>query len=172
MARTHRCNRGFTLIEGVIASFILAVVIAALFASWATCFNQSAQITEVTSAANIAQAELGIAEVFGAANMPTGTYNSSTSTGTWTGAYIPATGWTSGATAYYNYGGTQVASSTATGAFFSVSLTMTDTSVLQGTGTTYTITGTSNRGLVVTVTNISTGVVDFTMATNLVEGGL
>lgn len=126
----------------------------------------------MTSAANIAQAELGIAEVYGAANMPLGTYNTTTSTGSWTGAYIPATGWTTGATAYYNFSGAQLASSTSAGVYFSVSLTLTDSSVLQGTGTTYTLGPTSLRSAVVSVTNISTGNVDFQMATNLVSGGL
>jgi len=172
VARNNRRNHGFTLIEGVIAAFILAVVMAAMFASWNACFNQSANITEMTSAANIAQGELGIAEVYGSANMPTGTYSTATSQGTWTGAYIPATGWTAGATAYFNYSGGQVATSTSSGVFYSLSVTVTDSSVLQGTGTSYTLSPTSLRSVVATVTNISTGTVDFQMATNLVSGGL
>ncbi len=172
MARVTHRNRGFTLIEGVVATFILAVVVVAMFGGWSACFTESAQIAEITESANIAQAELEIAKTYGAANMPLGTYNSSTQTGTWTGAYIPATGWTSGGTAYYNFAGTQLASSTSSGAFFSVSLTLTDSSVLPGTGTTYTLQQTSIRAAVATVTNISSGTVDFTMATNLVQGGL
>jgi len=171
-AKSGLRNRGFTLIEGVVATFILAIVVAAMFASWNTCFTQSGQIAEVTSAANIAQSELEIAKTFGAANMPLGTYSSSTQTATWTGAYIPATGWTSGATAYYSFTGTQLASSSSTGAYFSLSTTVTDSSVLPGTGTTYTLQQTSNRAVVATVNNLATSATDFTMATNLVQGGL
>jgi len=151
---------------------IMAVAIVAMFGSWSTCFTQSQKISETTQAAEIAQAVLETAKVYGAANLPTGTYSSSTSTGTWTGAYIPATGWTSGGTAYYNFSGTQLASSTSTGVYFSVSVTFTDSSVLQGTGTSYTIALTSIRAPVVTVTNVATGNVDFTMGTNLVQGGI
>lgn len=172
MARIRRRNHGFTLLEGVIAAFILAIVMAAMFAAWSTCFNESANITEMTSAANICQAELGIAGVYGSANMPIGTYSTTTSQGTWTGAYIPATGWTSGATAYFSYSGAQLASSASAGVFFSLSVTVTDSSVLQGTGTSYTLAPTSLRSVVATCTRVSTGVVDFTMATNLVSGGL
>jgi len=172
VARNRRRNHAFTLIEGLVASIILGIVVAAMFAAWNACFNQSASITEMTSAANIAQAELGIAEVYGAANMPIGTYSTTTSQGTWTGASIPATGWTTGATAYYSYSGAQLASSTAAGVFYSVSLTLTDSSVLQGTGTSYTLGPTSMRSAVVTVKNVSSGTVDFQMATNLVSGGL
>jgi len=129
-------------------------------------------MSEVTAAAEVAQSELEIAKVFGAANMPLGTYNSSTQSASWTGAYIPATAWTSGATAYYSFSGSQLASSTTAGVFFSVSLTMTDTSVLAGTGGTYSLQTSTNRAIVVTVTNVATGAVDYTMATNLVQGGL
>ena len=104
--------------------------------------------------------------------MPLGVYNTSTSTASWSGAYIPATGWTSGATAYYTYGGAQLASSTTAGVYFSATVTVTDSNVLLGSGTTYSISPTTIRAVVVSVTNVSTGNVDFTMATNLVEGGL
>lgn len=172
MAKTMRGKRGFTLIEGIVATFIMVVAIVAMFGSWSACFNGNEQVTEITSAAQIAQAQIETAKVYGSANMPLGTYNTSTSTGSWTGAYIPATGWTTGGTAYFNFNGTQLASSTSTGAFFSVSVAITDSNVLQGTGTSYTLAQTSIRAVVITVTNISTGVVDFTMATNLVQGGV
>jgi prepilin-type N-terminal cleavage/methylation domain-containing protein len=172
VAKVNRRNRGFTLIEGIVATFILAVVIVAMFGSWSACFSQSAQMSETTSSAQICQSELEMAKVFGAANLPLGTYSSSTATGTWTGAYITSTGWTSGATAYFTFTGTQVASSSSTGAYFSLQMTITDSNVLAGTGTTYTLAQTSLRSALVTVKNIQTGAVDFTMATNLVQGGL
>ena len=172
MGTKTRRLRAFTFIEAIVATFIMVVAIAAMFATYMTCFKTSQAVTETTSAAEIAQAELEIAKVYGAANMPLGTYSSSTQTATWTGAYIPSTGWTSGALAYYNYSGTQLASSSSAGAYFSVSLTMVDSSVLAGTGGTYTLQASSNRALVVTVTNIAKNVVDYTMATNLVQGGL
>ena len=166
-------SRGFTLIEGIIATFILTIVVVAMFATWSACYKQSAKISEITEAANIAQSELEIAKVYGAANLPLGQYQSSSQTGTWTGAYIPSTGWTSGATAYYNYTGVQLASSNSPGVFFSVSMALTDSSILaNNSGNSYTLAPTSIRAAVVTVRNVSSGAVDFTMATNLVQGGL
>ena len=143
-----------------------------MFGSWSTCFQSSSKVAELTAAAEICQANLETAKVFGATNMPLGTYSSSTATATWTGAYIPASGWTSGATSYYTYGGAQLASSTTAGVFFSASVTITDSNVLLGTGSSYSIAPTTIRAVVVSVTNVSTGTVDFTMATNLVQGGL
>ncbi len=154
------------------ATVILVVAISAMFGSWSTCFKTSSKVAEVTAAAEICQANLETAKVFGAGNMPLGVYNTSTSTASWSGAYIPATGWTSGATAYYTYGGAQLASSTTAGVYFSATVTVTDSNVLLGSGTTYSISPTTIRAVVVSVTNVSTGNVDFTMATNLVEGGL
>lgn len=166
----RRTKRGFTLIEGIVATVILAVAIVAMFGSWGACFAGSQQIAETTSAANVCQNVLETAMTYGANNIPTGTYNSSSQTGSWSGAYIPATGWTSGATAYYNFKGVQLTSST--GAFFSLTVSITDSSVLPGAGTTYTLTQQSLRSVVVTITNISSGAQDFQMATNLVQGGV
>jgi prepilin-type N-terminal cleavage/methylation domain-containing protein len=170
--RPSRRSKGFTLIEALVATSIMAVAIVAMFGSWSTCFKQSKNISETTEAAEIAQTEIEIAKVYGSANLPTGTYNSSTSTGTWTGAYIAGSGWVAGGTAYYSFKGTQLASSTTAGVYFSVSLTATDSSVMQGSGTSYSLQQTSIRGIVVTVTNVASGKVDFTMATNLVQGGV
>jgi len=172
MASSRQRNRGFTLVEAVVATLIMVVAIAAMFGSWSTCFQSSNKVAETTAAAEICQANLETAKVFGALNMPLGVYSTSTSTASWTGAYIPATGWTSGATAYYTYGGAQVASATTAGAFFSAQVTVTDSNVLLGTGSSYSISATTIRAVVVSVTNISKGTVDFTMATNLVQGGL
>jgi len=170
LAKINRRLGGFTLIEGIIATFILVVVVAAMFASWIACYKQSEKIQEVTEGANIAQSELEIARVFGADNIPTGTYSSGTQTGTWSGAYIPATGWTAGGTAYFDYTGAQLTSSTS--AFFSLTVAITDSTVTAGSGSSYQIGPKSIRALVVTVKNVGTGAADFTMATNLVEGGV
>src|ERR1022692_3354903 len=124
--RAHGRVRGFTLLEGVISTLIMSVAIVAMFASWSTCFKQSENTARITAAEEIARAQIECAKVFGAANMPTGTYNSSTSTGTWTGAWIPATGWTTSGTAYFDGNGNQLASSTS--AVYSASLALTDTS--------------------------------------------
>ncbi len=170
MGTKQKRLRAFTFIEGLVATLIMVVAIAAMFGTYTTCFKTSAAVTETTSAAEICQAQLEIAKVYGASNMPLGTYSSTTKTATWTGAYIPATGWTSAGFAYYNFSGTQLASST--GAYFKVQMTMVDSNVLAGTGSTYTLQASTIRALVVTVTNISKGTVDYTMATNLVIGGL
>jgi len=173
MRRTRRntCG-GFSIIEAIIASLILAVAIGAMFSSWSTTFNSSNLTTQVTEAEEIDRSVLEIAKVYGPSNLPTGTYNSSTQTGTWTGAYIPATGWTSGVNGYYSLQGTQLVSSASSGAYFSVTVTITDSPVLQGTGTTYSVQNTTLRSIVVSATNISTGTVVLSMATNLIQGGM
>ena len=146
--------------------------IAAMFGTYMTCFKSSQSVTETTAASEICQSVLETAKVFGASNMPLGTYSSSTQTASWTGAYLTSSGWTSGGTAYYDFAGNQLASSGSAGVYFKATLAMTDSSVLAGTGSTYTLQASSNRALVVTVTNVSKNVVDYTMATNLVIGGL
>ena len=168
----RRTQRGFTVIEGIVATIIMVVAISAMFGSWSTCFKSSENTSETTAAAEVCQSQLETAKVFGAANMPLGSYSSSTGTATWTGAYLPSTGWTSGGTAYFDSAGNPLASSTSTGVFFSAQLTMTDSSVSPTTGTGYALQTTSIRALIVTVTNVSKGTVDYTMATNLVQGGL
>jgi type II secretory pathway pseudopilin PulG len=172
VARSGIRIRAFTLIEGLVATFIMVVAIAAVFGAWSVCFQSNQQVVEVTSAAQIAQSVIETAKVYGAANMPLGTYNSSSQTGSWTGAYSQSSGWVSGATGYYNYQGAQLATSTSSGVYFKVSVTITDSSVLQGSGSSYSLQQTSIRGVVVTVSNNSTGVVDYSMATNLTQGGV
>jgi type II secretory pathway pseudopilin PulG len=169
---SRRRSKGFSLVETLIASGILSLVVIAMFGSWSACFKESRSASEMTSAAEIGRAQLEFAKMWGAGNVVTGTYNTSTSTGSWTGAYVPGTGWVTGGTAYFNFNGTPVASAAASGAYFSAQLTSTDSNVVQSTGTSYTIQATSLRAFIVKVTNISKGVTDVTMATNLVEGGL
>jgi type II secretory pathway pseudopilin PulG len=165
-----RRQRGVTLLEALFATLVASVAIVAMFASWGTCFKQSANTSKIVAAEEVARQQIEIAKTFGAANIPTGTYNSSTSAGTWTGAFIPATGWTQSGTAYYDKNGSQLTSST--NAVYSVSVTFTDTTVQQGSGTAYTIQATSLRNEVVTVTLISSGATEFMMGTDLIEGGL
>ncbi|MDR3688781.1 MAG: hypothetical protein P4L46_05320 [Fimbriimonas sp.] len=168
--RRTQCG-GFSIIEAIIASIILAVAIGAMFSSWTTTYNSSNVTMQVTEAEEIDRAVLEIAKAYGPANLPTGTYSSSTQTGTWSGAYIPATGWTSGSTAYYSLNGTQVASSSAAGAYFSVTMTITDSPVLAGSGTTYSLEGATLRSIVVTCNSLTTSF-SLSMATNLIQGGM
>jgi len=150
----------------------MVVAILAMFGSWSTCFKQNKNVTELTQAEEIDRSVLETAKAFGPSNLPTGTYNSSTQTGTWTGAYIPATGWTSAATAYYSFSGTQLASSSSTGVYFSVTVSITDTGVQQGTGSTYTVQNSTLRSIVVNTTRISDGTSILPMATNIIIGGM
>jgi len=167
----RKISGGFSLIEALIASIILAVAIGAMFSSWSTTFNSSSVTTQVTESEEIDRAVLEIAKVYGPTNLPTGTYNSSTQTGSWSGAYVPSTGWTSGATAYCNASGTQVASSSSAGAYFSVTVAIQDSPVLQGTGTTYTVENSTLRSIVVTTSCLQSSF-SMSMATNLIEGGM
>jgi len=160
------------MIEALIAALILGVAVIAMFSSWSTTYKQTKNTSELSQAEEIDRAVLETAKAYGPLNLPTGTYNSSTGTGSWSGAYIPATGWTAGSTAYYNFQGTQLASSTSTGAYFSVGVVISDSGVQQGTGTTYSIQNSTLRSIVVTVTRLSDGTTILPMATNIIVGGM
>ena len=169
MRSARRSKASFSLLEAIIALLILGVAVVAMFTSWSTTFKQSKVITEVTESEEIDRAVLETAKAFGALNLPTGTYNSSTQLGTWTGAYTGGA-WTTGGTAYYSFNGTQLSSST--GAYFSVTVTITDSNVQAGTGTTYTIQNSSLRSIVVTTSRYSDSTVILPMATSIIAGGM
>jgi len=169
MRRARRSQAGFSLLEAIIALLILSVAVVAMFTSWSTTFKQSKVITEVTQSEQIDRAVLETAKAFGALNLPTGTYNSTSQLGTWTGAYTSGA-WTSGATAYYDFSGNQLSSST--GAYFSVSVTITDANVQVGTGTSYTVQNSTLRSIVATASRLSDGTVILPMATNIIAGGM
>ncbi len=171
MKTRRRSKRGFTLVEAIIASLILTVAIVAMFQSWSTCFAQNKKLIEFTQAEEIDKSVLEIAKVFGPMNLPTGTYSSSTQLGTWTGAYIPATGWTASATAYYDFTGTQLAASNSTGVYFKATVIITDAGVQVGTGTTYSIENSTLRSIVVTTSRVRDSSVVLAMATNIIVGG-
>jgi Tfp pilus assembly protein PilV len=168
----HRSIRGNSMIEALIAGVIMIVAIVAMFAAWQTCFKQNKSISEVTQAEEIDRAILETAKVYGPLNLPVGTFNTTTQLGTWSGAYIPATGWTSGATAYFDVNGAQLASSTSAGVYYSASVTITDTGASSTGGTTYVIQNSTLRSVVATVTRVSDGTAILPMATNLIVGGM
>jgi len=165
-----RAKRGVTLIEILIAALIIVTAVAAMFATFGTAFTRSSHNGMIVAAEEVARAQIETAKVYGPFNIPTGTYSTSTSTGTWTGAYIPATGWTVGGTAYYDGNGNQLTSST--GAVYSAQMTFTDSYVQQGSGTTYTIQSTSLRQGLCTVVNLTGITSTFQMATSLIQGGV
>jgi Tfp pilus assembly protein PilV len=172
VARRTRNLRGLSIVEALLASLVVAVAITAMVGGWTVSFRENQRATEAAQAGQIARAELERAKVFGVLNFPTGTYNSTTLTGSWTGAYDPTSGWVSSGTTYFNFNGVQVASSTASGVYFSEQLTTTDSTVLKGTGTTYTVSVASRRAIVVTIKRVSDNTVVLRMATNMVTGGL
>lgn len=174
--RTKR-QRGFSLLEAIAAGVILAVSLVALFSLWNVCFIRIQSSGEISSASQLARAELERAKIFGASNFPIGTYNSGTGVATWTGSFDPtansgAGNWVSNDFEYYDLAGTRVATSTTAGARYSVQISVIDSGVLVGTGNSYTLAVTSRRAMVATVRRLPEDAVIFTAATNIVVGGL
>ena len=168
-------RRGFSFFEGLMAAFMLAVVIMGLYSGFNVCFTRILHSNEVILEGQLARAEAERAKVFGPSNFPLGTYSSGTSTATWTGTWDPtansgAGSWVSGGTAYYDVAGTRLTS--ATNAFYSSQVSVTDSSVLPSNGGSYEVVGTSRRAVIVTVTKISDTSVVVQFGTNLVIGGL
>lgn len=165
-------TKGFTIVEGLIASAILGLALTALFAHWVGTFNRMTRAREVAEAGLIARASVERAKVFGAPNLPLGTYASATNTATWTGAFNPLTGaWVADSWTYYDRSGNQVANQTATGARFKVQATISDTGLLSKNAT-YTFQLQSERAFAVTVVRVPEGDVLARMGTNIVPGGL
>ncbi|MBS1702589.1 MAG: hypothetical protein JST12_13060 [Armatimonadetes bacterium] len=175
MAGSRRRTRlGFTIIEGIVAALIMALAIAGMFAGWNAIDWRYYSTREAVQAAQIGRGELERAKVYGADNLPVGSYDTNTQLGTWTGSYISSSGtWSSGGTAYYDLTGTPVASSTAAGVKFSAQMTITDSDVRPNlANTSYAFTVTSKRAAVITVRRISDSQILFTQGTNLVRGGI
>jgi len=169
----RQSTRGFSLIEALVASLILAVSISAMFGLWATSYKQINNGHIYEQASQIGRAELEQAKIFGVANIPTGNYVSGTNTGTWSGTYDSVAGsWTTGGYSYYSLTGTRLASSGAAGVYFKVSFTTADSDVLHSTGNAYTFDTTGKKAITVSVQKTSDSSVIFTAGTNIVQGGL
>ena len=100
-------RRGFSLLESLIASVVMAVSITGMVSLWTIMFARYSTAREITQAAQLARAEVERAKVFGVSNLPLGTYNSTTLTASWTGTFDPtansgAGGWTSAGTSYFD----------------------------------------------------------------------
>ncbi|RYG24873.1 type II secretion system protein [bacterium] len=166
--RTH----GFTIIEALVGSAILGLGLTALFTHWVGVFNRYTKAREVAQAGQLARAEVERAKVYGTANLPLGTYASSTNTATWTGAFDPGTGgWVTSGSTYYDRSGNRVASAAASGVRYKLQATISDTGLLtKSTG--YAFQMQSERAFAVTVTLVPEGSVVAQMGTNIVPGGL
>jgi prepilin-type N-terminal cleavage/methylation domain-containing protein len=169
-------TRGFSLIETMVSTLILAVAITGMFSLWNVCSTSIHHSGEINAAGQIARAELERAKVYGASNFPTGVYSSGRQTGSWMGTFDPtansgAGGWVSDGISYYDYQGVRLTSSS--GAAFSIQLSVTDSNVLPATtGTSYAIDFRSRRAVVATVTQLRDNTVLFRSGTNLVVGGI
>lgn len=163
---------GFSTLEGLFASAILALTITGMFGLWSGMFRRAGQARGAAEATEIARAEVERAKLFGMDYLPLGTYNATTGNATWLGAYSPSSNsWVSGGSSFYDVSGNRVASKTATGATYEVQLQITDTSVLPKTGG-YTLQLESRRTLVVTVDTVSDNAEVLRMATLIAPGGL
>lgn len=165
-------RRGFALVEGLVASAILALAITALFGLWAGMFRRIGVTRYAAQAGQLARAEAERAKVYGVDNLPMGTYSASTGTATWTGAYVPSTNaWTAGASSAFDLAGNRLASASTSGAALGIQSTLVDSNLLTTSGG-YVFGLESRRTLVVTVTSVTDGSTILKIATILAPGGL
>lgn len=167
-----RRQRGFSLIDGLVASLIMALAVTAMFVAWAVMFRQDAATRLMGEAGQLARAEVERARLFGADNMPMGTYSATTLSATWAGSFDPtANAWVSGGTGYFDAWGNRLAGLSSTGVALSTQTALTDTNVLPST-TGYVLQVASRRKLVVTVRRTSDASLLYQTSTYLVQGGL
>lgn len=154
------------------ASFILGLTIIGAFGVWSGMFRRIGRAREAGQAAQIARAEVERAKVFGMSNLPMGTYNSSTSSATWTGAYsTTANAWSAGGASYYDVNGNRLASAATAGAAFKLQTTINDSNVVPN-GSGYSLQLESRRSLTVKVTSVADGSDIYQVATIVALGGL
>ena len=148
----------------------MGVSIVALVGVWLFVFNFFTRTGEVQQAGQLARAELERCKAYGVKNLPLGTVSGTTAS--YTGSFDTSSNtWSAGTVQYYDYSGQRVANRNAAGARFSVSDTITD-STIATTATSYGFTIKSRRAVVVTVTVLPGNKPTITMGTNLVLGGL
>lgn len=167
-------RRAFTLIEALVSSLILAMAIAGMFASWSFLEVRYYRTREAVEAAQIGRSELEMAKVYGIDNLPIGTFNAGTQTGTWVGAYDPTSGlWVTNGISYFDLAGNPLAGSNSNGTDYKLQMTLTDYNVqLNSSGPGYTFDRTSKRTAIVTVTRTSDNVPIFTQGTTFAQGGI
>lgn len=170
-ARRSR-QRGFSALEGLFASAIVAVAITAIFGLWAGMFRRNAQARFAAQAGQLARAEVERAKVYGMDKLPVGVYDPATDTATWTGSYNPGTNaWVSGAKCAFDQDGNRLASSSASNAALTVQAQIVDTNVLaQGSG--YAFQLESRRAFLAIVTSVADGTELFRITTVITPGGL
>ena len=167
-----RLARGFTALEGLFASAILAFAITAVFGLWSGMFRRFGQARFASQAGQLARAEVERAKVFGMDTLPTGVYDPLSDAATWTGAYDPsANAWASGAAGYFDVSGNRLASASTAGAALKVQAQIVDSNVL-ATQTGYSFGLESRRSFVVTVNSVDDGSEVFKTATVIAPGGL
>jgi type II secretory pathway pseudopilin PulG len=169
-ARRPSGRRGFSIVEALFASAILALAIVAMFGLWAGMFRRLSQARYAAQAGQLARAEIERAKVYGMDNLPMGAYSATTGSATWTGAYSPASnGWAAGASSYFDQNGNRLAG--ATGAALQMQAQIVDSDVLPKSGG-YAFGLESRRALVVRVNDAATGGEVMRMATVIAPGGL
>lgn len=169
LTSNKRIKSGYSLLESLIATLIVGVSIVALTTLWATILNYYTRTGETQEAGQIARAELERCKAFGVDNLPLGTVSGATAT--YTGAFDTSSNSWSANTQYYDYVGQRVSGPNADGVRYSVTDTITD-STIATTATSYGFTIKSRRAVVVTVTVLPAGKTVVTMGTNIVKGGL
>lgn len=172
MATNRRRQGGFSALEALFASAIVAVALVAIFGLWTGMFRRNGQARFAAQAGQLARAEVERAKVFGMDNLPTGLLDLSSNTATWVGTYDPTSNtWVSGGTSTFDQDGNRLASANAGGAALQVQAQIVDTNVLP-TGSGYSFQLESRRSFLAIVTSAADGTELFRIATVITPGGL
>ncbi len=165
-------RRGFSALEGLFASAILAVAITAMFGLWSGMFRRNGQARFAAQAGQLARAEVERAKVYGMNNLPVGTYDAPSNSASWTGAYDPtANAWVASGSSYFDQDGNRLATATTAGAALQVQAQIVDTNVLP-TSSGYAFQLESRRAFIVIVSSLADGTELFRIATVITPGGL
>ena len=165
-------RRGFTIVEGLFASAILAFAITAIFSLWTGMFHRDSQARFAAQSGQLARAEVERAKVYGMNNLPVGTYDPTSASASWTGAYDPSSNaWVAGGSSFFDQSGNRLASGTTSGAALQVQAQIIDTDVL-ATGNGYAFQLESRRAFLAIVYSMTDGSELFRIATVITPGGL
>ncbi|HWD38206.1 MAG TPA: type II secretion system protein [Fimbriimonas sp.] len=171
---------GFTLLEALAASVIMAVGITAAYVAWLACYNNYDRARQASQAGQIARQCLEQAKVSGIFNLPLGSM-ASNGLYQWVGSYDPTSQtWVSGTSAskyvingysYYDVNGFPLTSATSPAVKFISVVQITDYYPVTSTTSAYWFDDQSKRCPVVFVQQVNPTRNLVSMGTTMVMGG-